>query len=181
LRWRCKNDSDSLLVGAILPSRKLPSVLVDLSVTEPRTSPSVRGFSRTAKLFVRSLVVGLAFAIAGANAPALAQPVSSCHAVDGDTITCSREVIRIENIDAAEMPPHAKCAVEADLAIRAKLFVIDRLARGRVDLVRDQKRPKDRYGRTLALVRVDGVDLGEALIQAGLARPWEGKRRGWCG
>ena len=112
--------------------------------------------------------------------PALSQPVTNCHAVDGDTIVCNRETIRIENIDSAEMPPHAKCAREADLAIKAKLFVGDRLARGRVELERDQRRPKDRYGRTLALVRVDGVDLGEALIQAGLARPWEGKRRPWC-
>ncbi len=112
--------------------------------------------------------------------PALAQSVSNCHAIDGDTIMCARETIRIENIDAAEMPPHAKCAYEADLAIKAKLFVVDRLARGRVELVRDQKRPRDRYGRTLALVKVDGVDLGEALVAAGLARPWEGKRRPWC-
>ncbi|MCA3083112.1 MAG: thermonuclease family protein [Rhodocyclaceae bacterium] len=112
--------------------------------------------------------------------PALSQPVSNCHAVDGDTIVCNRETIRIENVDAAEMPPHAKCAREADLAIKAKLFVVDRLARGRVVLERDQKRPRDRYGRTLALVKVDGVDLGEMLVQAGLARPWDGKRRPWC-
>jgi micrococcal nuclease len=82
------------------------------------------------------------------------------------------------------MPPHAKCAYEADLAIRAKLFVVDRLARGRVVLERDQKRLRDRYGRALALVRRDiyvaGVDLGEMLIQAGLARAWDGKRRPWC-
>ena len=114
------------------------------------------------------------------TAPALSQSVTGCHAIDGDTIVCARETIRIENIDAAEMPPHSKCAFEADLAIRAKLFVVDRLARGRVVLERDQKRPRDRYGRTLALVKVDGVDLGEALMAAGLARPWEGKRRPWC-
>ncbi|MFN8705023.1 MAG: thermonuclease family protein [Rhodospirillales bacterium] len=114
------------------------------------------------------------------NSTVLAQPVSNCHAVDGDTIVCDRETIRIENIDAAEMPPHARCAFEADLAIRAKLFVVDRLARGRVELVRDQKRPRDRYGRTLAFVKVDGADLGEALIAAGLARQWDGKRRPWC-
>jgi micrococcal nuclease len=126
-------------------------------------------------LICNLLLVALMYAC-----PALAQPVANCHAVDGDTIVCARETIRIENIDAAEMPPHSKCSFEADLAIKAKLFVGDRLARGRVELVRDQKRPRDRYGRTLALVRVDGVDLGEALILAGLARPWEGKRRPWC-
>lgn len=61
-----------------------------------------------------------------------------------------------------------------------KLFVGDRLARGRIDLIRDQEQSMDRYGRILALVKVHGVDLGVALIQAGLARPWEGKRLPWC-
>ncbi|MFN8701947.1 MAG: thermonuclease family protein [Rhodospirillales bacterium] len=130
-------------------------------------------------MIFRLLSMLLLMMVVGA-APALAQPVHNCHAVDGDTIVCARETIRIENIDAAEMPPHSKCAFEADLAIKAKLFVVDRLARGRIEIERDQKRPRDRYGRTLALVRVDGVDLGDALVAAGLARPWEGKRRPWC-
>ena len=129
-------------------------------------------------MFIRLPPLLLMIMIVGNSA--LSQPVTNCHAVDGDTIVCRGETIRIENIDAAEMPPHSKCAFEADLAIKAKLFIGDRLARGRVVLERDQKRPKDRYGRTLALVKVDGVDLGEALMAAGLARPWEGKRRPWC-
>jgi endonuclease YncB( thermonuclease family) len=122
------------------------------------------------------LLLLLMIMIAG-TASALAQPVANCHTIDGDTIVCLRETIRIENIDAAEMPPHAKCAYEADLAIKAKLCVGDCLARGRVELFRDQKRPRDRYGCTLELVKVDGVDLGEALMAAGLARAWDGKRR----
>jgi micrococcal nuclease len=40
--------------------------------------------------------------------------------------------------------------------------------------------PRDRYGRTLARVAVGGADLGEALIAAGLARRWDGRRRPWC-
>jgi micrococcal nuclease len=40
--------------------------------------------------------------------------------------------------------------------------------------------PRDRYGRTLALVSVDSQDLGEALIAAGLARRWDGRRHPWC-
>ncbi len=129
-----------------------------------------------ARLLPLLLLPMLMIMIAG-TASALAQPVANCHAIDGDTIVCLRETIRIENIDAAEMPPHAKCAYEADLAIKAKLCVGDCLARGRVELVRDQKRPRDRYGCTLELVKVDGVDLGEALMAAGLARAWDGKRR----
>lgn len=130
-------------------------------------------------MFARLLPQLLLIMIADA-ASALAQPVANCHAIDGDTIICSRETIRIEDIDAAEMPPHAKCAYEADLAIKAKLCVGDRLARSRVELVRDQKRPRERYGCTLELVKVDGVDLGEALMAAGLERAWDGKRRPWC-
>ncbi|PAP96113.1 thermonuclease family protein [Mesorhizobium wenxiniae] len=39
---------------------------------------------------------------------------------------------------------------------------------------------KDRYGRTLATIEVDGRDVGDILIGEGLARPWTGKRRPWC-
>jgi endonuclease YncB( thermonuclease family) len=40
----------------------------------------------------------------------------------------------------------------------------------------------DRYGRTLASVTVNGRDVGEILIGEGLARPYQGGRRGsWCG
>jgi endonuclease YncB( thermonuclease family) len=40
----------------------------------------------------------------------------------------------------------------------------------------------DYYDRRVeALVRLeDGRDLGKALIAAGLAKPWNGKRVEWC-
>ena len=38
----------------------------------------------------------------------------------------------------------------------------------------------DRYGRVLATVRRDDEDLGAALIAAGLARAWRGRRESWC-
>ncbi len=40
----------------------------------------------------------------------------------------------------------------------------------------------DRYGRTLATLRVNGVNVGDILIKEGLARPYtgRGKREGWC-
>lgn len=34
--------------------------------------------------------------------------------------------------------------------------------------------------RILATITVDGRDVGKILIEEGLARPWEGKRRSWC-
>ncbi len=105
---------------------------------------------------------------------------SACRAVDGDTIVCAGETIRISNIDTPELGSHARCAGEADLAARAKAFTAARLTTGRVELHRDARRPRDRYGRTLATVRIDGADLGEALVAAGLARVWDGRRRPWC-
>ncbi len=107
-------------------------------------------------------------------------PAHACRAVDGDTIRCGTEQIRISNIDAPELGNHARCASEADLAERAKRFTAAWLAAGPVELARDVRRPRDRYGRTLAHVRTGGADLGEALVAAGLARRWDGRRRPWC-
>lgn len=48
--------------------------------------------------------------------------------------------------------------------------------------VRIERIPRtDRYGRTIARVYVNGRDLGEMLIGAGLGRPYRGERRQtWC-
>ncbi len=41
-------------------------------------------------------------------------------------------------------------------------------------------REKDKYGRTLRVVRRDGRSLGGQLVAEGLAERWKGKRREWC-
>jgi micrococcal nuclease len=41
-------------------------------------------------------------------------------------------------------------------------------------------RDRDTYGRRLRHVVVDGADVGEALISAGVAREYGNGRRGWC-
>lgn len=41
-------------------------------------------------------------------------------------------------------------------------------------------RLRNRYGRLLATIRVDGRDVGEVLVAEGLARPWGGRRASWC-
>jgi endonuclease YncB( thermonuclease family) len=39
----------------------------------------------------------------------------------------------------------------------------------------------DQYGRELRSVQVGGLDVGEAMISAGLARSYDGKKRQrWC-
>jgi micrococcal nuclease len=109
----------------------------------------------------------------------LAPAPSSCRAIDGDTIQCAGAVrVRLVNIDAPEL--RGRCALESELAARARAFVAARLAEGVVTIRPDPRRPRDRFGRTLAWVAVDGADLGEALIAEGLARRWDGRRRAWC-
>jgi endonuclease YncB( thermonuclease family) len=42
------------------------------------------------------------------------------------------------------------------------------------------ERNRDVYGRLLRNVSVDGQDVGERLVSAGLARAYAGGRRPWC-
>lgn len=103
-------------------------------------------------------------------------------AVDGDTIIIGKEHIRIANIDAPEIG-HAKCDAELRLGQVAKRRMQALLEGGKVRVrPGDPKdgRTKDRFGRTLATVTIDGKDVGEIMIAEGLVRPWEGKRRSWC-
>ena len=91
---------------------------------------------------------------------------------DGDTF---KATFRIANIDTPEIK--GSCDAERKLAARAKVFTANWLAKG---LVTIKQTGVDRYGRALALVSRDSEDLGEALIRAGLARPWKGRRENWC-
>ena len=98
---------------------------------------------------------------------------------DGDSLRCGSERIRIANIDAPELdgspkcqgprrPRSAWCDPAAGEAARQALAAL--IAGGRrVTIVRTGT---DAYGRTLALVQVDGIDAGEWLIKQGLARRW---------
>jgi endonuclease YncB( thermonuclease family) len=101
--------------------------------------------------------------------------------IDGDTVEVrgAGERIRLANIDTPETGVRAQCAAERAagdtaaetaraLVARAEAIVITRT--GRVD----------RYGRTVGFVVLDGRDLGAAMIDAGLARPWRGRREPWC-
>lgn len=102
-------------------------------------------------------------------------PRDNC-VVDGDTFWLSGEKVRVENIDTPEI--EGKCARERGLAIRARDRLLELLNSGDVVMRRSGT---DRYGRTLARIRVNGRDVGETLVAEGLARRWEGRRREWCG
>lgn len=102
------------------------------------------------------------------------------YVTDGDTFRLtSGERIRIANIDAPEIHPReAKCRLEVE---RGKAS--SRRARNLLDgKVVTFERVGRSYNRTVARVRVDGSDLGEALIATGAARPWlrHHPKPDWC-
>lgn len=98
---------------------------------------------------------------------------------DGDSIRLNAggqsEAVRLFNIDAPEL--EGRCAFESDLAERAKVRLAEILAGQRVVI---HRQGTDRYGRTLAAVSVNGIDVGNQLVSEGLARTWGGRRELWC-
>jgi endonuclease YncB( thermonuclease family) len=98
--------------------------------------------------------------------------------VDGDTIWLGGEKIRIADIDAPETHD-PRCACEKQLGDRATLRLQQLLNRGSVTL-RPIDRDRDRYGRKLRLVLVNGMSVGDTLVAEGLARWYAGHRRPWC-
>ena len=99
--------------------------------------------------------------------------------LDGDTIVIAGEHIRILGMDAPETF-HARCDDELEFGDRATIHLMDILGRGPVELAR--RSGKDKYGRTLARVTVDGRDVATIMIRDGMAVPYNGKgrRKQWC-
>lgn len=88
-------------------------------------------------------------------------------AIDGDTLRCGQERIRLIGIDAPELPGHCEegrsCAPGDPLASKRSL---ETLSRGAAVI---DRQGRDKYDRTLARVQVDGVDLSCAQLSAGHA------------
>jgi hypothetical protein len=107
----------------------------------------------------------LLFLLALSASPAFAG--ERCIAVDGDTLVCNRQKVRLTNVYAAEMNEHGGSA--------AKRRLQSMIASGEVTL-----RPfgQDRYGRTLAEVYVNGRRIEQADIgpRAGRGSQWHGER-----
>jgi micrococcal nuclease len=109
-----------------------------------------------------------------AAAPSQAQ--QRCRVVDGDTIGCGEERVRIMGLDTPEMS--ARCPREERLARAATARMSDLIAGG----VTLQPHCRDRYHRLLAVVRDrQGRDVAQIMIREGHARAYDGGRRaGWC-
>jgi endonuclease YncB( thermonuclease family) len=97
--------------------------------------------------------------------PLLAAATLQCTVIDGDTLRCGDERVRLIGIDAPELPGHCRsgriCAPGSGPASKAALA---RAMRGQ--RVRLQRHGFDRYGRTLAFAFVGRVNLSCAQLQA---------------
>lgn len=98
--------------------------------------------------------------------------------VDGDTAWVGGEKIRIADIDAPETHP-PRCDHESELgnAATARLAALMNLGPFEIRMI---DRDTDRYGRKLRILVRKGRSIGDQLVQEGLARTWEGRRRPWC-
>jgi endonuclease YncB( thermonuclease family) len=99
--------------------------------------------------------------------------------IDGDTIRSPAGVkYRLMGFDAPETY-RAQCPEELAIGLKAKVRMEELIASGTARLMEHRL---DKYGRTLAVLMIDGKDVAETMIEAGLARPYHGERRqGWCG
>src|SRR5690606_25759327 len=100
--------------------------------------------------------------------------------IDGDTIRISGQSIRIADIDTPEVRDYA-CPAEKALGDRATLRMLELVNAGPFTLSHWDHRDADQYGRKLRVLSRDGRSLGMTLVAEGLARPWDGARRSWCG
>lgn len=99
--------------------------------------------------------------------------------VDGDTVYLEGQKIRIAGIDAPETHDYG-CPEELALGERATDRLQALLDGGAISLTRID-RDEDIYGRKLRNVAVDGTEVGDTLINEGLARAYGSRRRSWCG
>jgi micrococcal nuclease len=99
--------------------------------------------------------------------------------VDGDTIRYGGVKIRLADIDAPEVG-QPKCASEAALGKQATERLIELINAGSWEITHRGGPDEDRYGRKLRVIERQGRSIGDTLVAEGLARRWDGTRRGWC-
>jgi endonuclease YncB( thermonuclease family) len=121
--------------------------------------------------------------------PADALRITAFHGCyDGDTCTFDfadlppvfgkKITVRLMGIDTPEMK--AGCDLERAKALQAKRFIEEMIVRAKDIRIVDPGR--DKYFLILARLYVDGEDIGDKLIEAGLAVKYDGGRKSmnWC-
>lgn len=138
------------------------------------------------RLLAHSLAATAVAASAFAYAPEKRYHWPVHHVIDGDTIAViavgdfppelSRISVRVAGIDTPEKGHRAKCAREQFMGNVATTLTKRLVAGADAVWFTDLKYGKW-AGRVLAKVWVDGKDLGAMLLKAGLARPYNGRKK----
>lgn len=81
--------------------------------------------------------------------------------------------IRLANIDTPEMKD--KCPSVRLKAIKARDFLRKRIKDAKKIEIRKTMRGK--YFRIVGTLYLDGIDIGQIMIELGLAKPYKGKRK----
>ena len=122
--------------------------------------------------------------------PAAAQtPARVVSVYDGDTITVDAAIwpgltwrggVRVRGADTPEI--RGRCEREKRLAVEARDFVRDLVAIAGPNITLHHVTAGKFAGRVVAAIEfADGTILSQALIVAGLGRPYDGGTRdGWC-
>ncbi len=102
------------------------------------------------------------------------------HPVFG-SVTWRDHAVRLAGVDTPELHP-ARCDAERELGEKARARTIALLTGAQSITVEIVSKRRDRYGRLLGRVLVDGTDVAGILIAEKLGRPYtgRGKRKGWC-
>lgn len=100
--------------------------------------------------------------------------------VDGDTLWLDGVKIRLKGFDTPE-PQSAICGghAEIELAHKASDRLVE-LLNGNVWEIQYHGLDSTREKRRLATISIDGVDVGDILIEEGLARSWPDGKEWWC-
>lgn len=98
--------------------------------------------------------------------------------VDGDTFWLNGEKIRAFGYDTPE-PTTNICGgqKERQLAAKASDRLLELFSTTEITI---ERQGKDKYGRTLAIVRSNGRLVGDMLISEGLARRYPDGTEFWC-
>ena len=116
--------------------------------------------------------------------PWVAKPRGKIRVYDGDTfysetldagwgVSVNKPKFRIARIDTPEKGWRAKSDRERELSLLAKNMLKKMLTESETVLVYSEL-GRGKYGRLLVEVICDGVNAGDALIEAGLARLYDG-------
>ena len=137
---------------------------------------------------IRTLFLGLiaASALAGCSPkPALFVDIpptprsAQVVVVEPDALVVDGRHVRLSNALTPHLVPRARCWAEAVAARQARDAVRGLVAEAR-DVTVSPTGGVDEYDRSLSRVSLDGRDLGQALVDRGMAAPPGGRAFDWC-